>query len=524
MRVFLSGPMGSGKSTLARHVGAELRLPVYDLDTCVEQAEGRSVPAIFEEMGEAGFRRLEADVLRRLLADHAACVISLGGGTVTQEPLRRWLLEQGTLITLQAPIEVLASRVGGGEGRPLLQGQDVVERLRRLLSERSEAYAECHGRVSTAEVSLQQAADAVAALARRQPLLVPLGERSYRVEVGVGVRNLLTDCVGRITANGRVVVVSDEVVAPLWAQPLRGALSRGGWPTTAIDLASGEQHKRIASVERIWSGALSAGVDRSALLVGVGGGVVGDLTGFAAATLLRGVAVAHVPTTLLAMVDSAIGGKTGFDTDHGKNLVGAFHQPSFVLCDVEVLRSLPPSELRAGLAEVVKSAWLAGEEQVAQLERDLSGVLAGEPEPTVRTVRMCAALKASVVTQDEREAGRRAVLNLGHTLGHAIEASVGFSGVRHGEAVALGMVAATRLAVHVGVLAKEQAGRLLGLIGACGLSVDVDRWLTDQVLAYIGTDKKRHAQGVRFVVPGSPGQVELRDFALDDLPPLFKPF
>jgi 3-dehydroquinate synthetase len=223
------------------------------------------------------------------------------------------------------------------------------------------------------------------------------------------------------------------------------------------------------------------------------------------------------------MVDSAIGGKTGFDTRHGKNLVGAFHQPSFVLCDVETLATLPDAERRAGLAEVVKAAFIDGEAAVQQLERDAAALRAGDAEATVRAIRMAAALKARVVTEDEREAGLRAVLNLGHTLGHAIEAAQGYSGLRHGEAVALGMVAAFGLSARLGIGTAEQQARLVRLLDTLGLPTDVGAYMRPEVLSFIASDKKRLADSVTFVLPAEPGRIILRPLAIAELPRLLAP-
>jgi 3-dehydroquinate synthetase len=253
------------------------------------------------------------------------------------------------------------------------------------------------------------------------------------------------------------------------------------------------------------------------MLVAVGGGVVGDLAGFAASSLLRGIPIGHVPTTLLAMVDSAIGGKTGFDTPHGKNLIGTFHQPSFVLSDLEVLATLPEAERRSGLAEVVKSAWIEGEAAVAGLERDAEALGAGEPAALERAVRMAASLKARIVAEDERDAGRRALLNLGHTLGHALEAARGYRGLRHGEAVALGMVAAMQVARRLGRADAATGERLRALLAALGLPTDFDAAFAPEVLRYVGTDKKRRAEQVAFVLPGHPGSVEAVSLPLAEL-------
>jgi 3-dehydroquinate synthetase len=233
--------------------------------------------------------------------------------------------------------------------------------------------------------------------------------------------------------------------------------------------------------------------------------------------------VGHVPTTLLAMADSAIGGKTGFDTAQGKNLVGSFHQPSFVLCDVRVLRTLPAEERRAGLAEVVKSAWIESEAAVAELEQDAEALAAGDVAATVRAVRMACSLKARIVIDDERESGLRALLNFGHTLGHAIEAARGYRGIRHGEAVALGMVAAVRVGAKLGLTEPEVGRRLVGLLDALGLPTAVDGYLCEEVLGFVSADKKRRSDAVQYVVPRAPGRVELHAVPLAELGRLLAP-
>jgi shikimate kinase/3-dehydroquinate synthase len=514
--------MGSGKSTAARVVAARAGLEAWDLDRVVEQRTGKKVSALFAEQGEQAFRRLERDALHDLLAKHGDGVFALGGGTVTDRELRRELLRHGVLITLRADVAELARRVGGGDGdgRPLLAGQNVGDKLRALLAERAEAYAECHRELDTNGRDAQAVAEAVLEIAADPPLLVPLGTRSYRVEVGAGARSRLPARAAEITASGRALVVSDDVVAPLWADTMIAALRAQRGDVASVAIPAGEQHKTLSTVERIWGAALDAAIDRGGMFIGIGGGVVGDLSGFAAATLLRGIPIGHVPTTLLAMVDSAIGGKTGFDTRHGKNLIGSFHQPSFVLCDTDTLATLPQAERRAGLAEVVKSAWIDGELAVRQLELDAPGLAAGEPNAIVRAIRMSAALKAKIVTEDERESGSRALLNLGHTVGHAIEASLGYQGMRHGEAVSLGMVAAFRLGVRLQITPRADLERLETLLSALSLHVDVSAYLQPKVLSFINADKKRRSANIAFVLPHAPGRVALELVPLAELPGL----
>jgi 3-dehydroquinate synthase len=284
----------------------------------------------------------------------------------------------------------------------------------------------------------------------------------------------------------------------------------------AVSLPPGEAHKDLRSIETIWSAALGGGIDRGGIVIAIGGGVVGDLAGFAASTLLRGVALGQVPTSLLAMVDSSVGGKTGFDRAEGKNLIGTFHQPRFVLCDVDALATLDRAERIAGLAEVVKSAWIEGEGAVAALERDAEALASGDPEATIDAVRAAVSLKARIVEGDEREGGARALLNLGHTLGHAMEAASGWS-MRHGEAVARGMIAAIRVSRALGRATAEDEARLTQLLGRVGLPRDPETHLTPGALRFVGADKKRRGDALRFVLPGAPGSLEIREIAVGEI-------
>jgi shikimate kinase/3-dehydroquinate synthase len=520
-RVFLSGPMGSGKSQVAKALAQLWGESAVDLDQRIEQRAAASVAEIFERRGEHGFRAIERETLEQVLAEGAR-VVALGGGTVTQASVRRRLLAEGTLITLRAPLATLCARVGAGEGRPLLRGEDVSARLAGVLAERAAAYAECHAEIDTDGRDLPSIAQDVDSVVSDAPIVVPLGLRTYRVEVAPGVRHLAPVRARGAARGSQVVVVTDSGVEEPWAARVRSALAEAGYQVVAVRLEAGEQHKNIHSIERIWDAALDARIDRDALVLAVGGGVVGDMAAFAASTILRGLALGQLPTTLLSMVDSAVGGKTGIDRPQGKNLIGSFFQPRFVLCDVETLTTLPLAERRSGLAEVVKSAWLDSEASVALLERRAEDLLAGDLEATGEAVRMSIKLKARIVTEDERETGVRATLNLGHTLGHAIEAASGFVGLRHGEAVALGMVAAFRLAERLGGGSADASQRMTGLLRRLGLPTDLDRHLDERTLGFMHADKKRTGGKVRFIVPGAPGQTEVQALSVDQIAALVR--
>jgi shikimate kinase/3-dehydroquinate synthase len=513
MRIYLSGPMGAGKSSVAGAVARQLGTRALDLDSEVERLAGRSIPEIFAERGEGAFRALEKDALKSLAADVG--VVSLGGGTVVDDDLRQKLLGEGILVTLTADPAVLAKRVGRGQGRPLL-GDDPKSDLERILNARAHAYAEAHAVIDTEDIDTDEIAVEVVAVRNLKPIVVPLGLRTYRVEVGREVRHRVG-----IRANehseGDAILVFDGGGRRPWPGDAIRDLTLAGKAPIEVRLPGDEAHKNIASVERVWDTALEAEVDRRAILIGVGGGVIGDLAAFAASTLLRGVALGQIPTTLLAMVDSSVGGKTGFNRPRGKNLVGTFYQPKFVLCDVDTLSTLPSEERIAGLAEVVKSAWLDSEESVAMLERDADALMAGDADATIRAVRMSIMLKSRIVHEDERESGRRMLLNLGHTVGHGLEAANDYRGIRHGEGVALGMIAAMRVASRLDRGRPEETERLTRLLGRLGLPTDLDERLNSRAIGFIGSDKKRRGDQIHFVIPRLPGQTEIELLGLDEV-------
>lgn len=513
MLVFLSGPMGAGKSAVSRVVSQRLGVPAIDLDAVIEARSGLPVSEFWKRHGEAAFRELEREIVLGLPSDGA--VVALGGGTVTHLPTRRMLAMRGVLITLTAPVEVLAKRCGDGSSRPLLAGRDIVAVLRDLLVARGAAYAESHATIDTSRMSLSDVASRVVEIARDAPVLVALGERSYSVEIGQGIRQRLAARVAETTP-GDVVLVHDDPER-IWPREARALLEASGHKVVDVALPQGESEKTLETAARIWDAALDAGVDRRAIVVGVGGGVVGDLTAFAASTLLRGVPLAQLPTTLLSMVDSSVGGKTGFNRAQGKNLVGTFYQPRFVLCDVDTLGTLPREERIAGLAEVVKSAWLDGEAAVAGLEADADALREGDPEATVRAVRMSVSLKARVVAADENESGERMLLNLGHTVGHGLEAAEDYRGLRHGEGVALGMVAALRVGRALGTTSQADAERLSRLMSTLGLPTDLDSRLSDRVFGYVVSDKKKRGKGIRFIVPGRPGDTWIETLTVEQI-------
>jgi 3-dehydroquinate synthase len=351
-----------------------------------------------------------------------------------------------------------------------------------------------------------------------EPIRVELGARSYAIHVGRG--NLPTvGARARAASNGsHVALVTNPTVDALWGDRVRASLAEAGVPATTIAIPDGERHKNVVTLAALWERLAAARIERGGLVVALGGGVVGDVAGFAAATWLRGIAFAQVPTTLVAQVDAAIGGKTAVDLPEGKNLVGAFHQPSFVLSDVEVLDSLPEREYRAGLAEVVKTGAILSPALFEWIEDEADRVLAREPEALLRIVHDCARLKAMVVSADETEGDRRAILNFGHTLGHAIESLLGYEGLLHGEAVSIGMAFATGLSEGRGWLPATTGRRLRDLLRRLGLPTAVPEGLGPAALARaMEADKKRSAGRIRFVGLEGLGRTRFESLSTADL-------
>jgi len=342
-----------------------------------------------------------------------------------------------------------------------------------------------------------------------ESLSVALGERSYPIHIGAGLLEAGALYAPHL-AGGSAAIVTNEVVAPLYLARVKKTLETAGARVAQIVVEDGEQAKRWQTLERVFDALLAARCGRDTLIVALGGGVVGDLAGFAAAVYQRGVALLQIPTTLLAQVDSSVGGKTAINHARGKNMIGAFHQPRAVISDVATLDTLPERELRAGLAEVIKHGVALDAEFTQWLERNIEKLLARERASVIHAVRRCCELKARVVAADERESGERALLNFGHTFGHAIETGTGYGAWLHGEAIAAGMVMAAELSARAGLLSRPDAIRVKKLIGRAGLPVNGPALAPEQLLALMSVDKKAAKGQARFVLLEAIGKAALR--------------
>jgi len=342
-----------------------------------------------------------------------------------------------------------------------------------------------------------------------QTLRVELGERAYAIYIG---EHLLSSA-GLILPHldlPKVAIVTNTTVAALYLQQLAEALRAGGVDVISIVLEDGERYKDWATLNRIYDALLERRCDRKTTLIALGGGVIGDLAGFAAATYMRGIPFIQVPTTLLAQVDSSIGGKTGINHPLGKNMIGAFYQPRLVLADTAVLASLPPRELSAGMAEVIKHGLIRDGAFFAWLEQNMEKLLACDREALAHAVRRCCEIKAAVVAEDERETGVRALLNFGHTFGHAIESGLGYGKWLHGEAVAAGMVMAADLSRRMDLIAQAEAERIIALLKRARLPTAPPDIAPARLLELMGVDKKAEGGKLRFVLLEGIGAASIR--------------
>ncbi len=512
--LLLNGFMATGKSTVAKVLSQRTGVASVDLDARIVSRAGKPIADIFSQDGEARFRELERAELDRLLASSTPQIVALGGGALLRRSVRLDAVERSVVVTLRARPATILQRTAGKAGRPLLVGLDEAG-VDDLLAAREMAYAEAHQQVDVDGRTPEEVAGDVLQVWQRDPVGVLVGSSSYSVEVGSG---FASERAAEVSVGAsRVVLLTDQTVGGLYAADYLAALSERKVMATVFQQAPGEEHKTLGSLERIWMHCLSQGVDRKSVFVGLGGGVMTDIAGFAAATWMRGVPWVSVPTTLLGMVDASVGGKTAVDLPGAKNCVGAFWQPQRVLCDVAHLQSEPSRGVTGALAEVVKTALLGDAEMFSLLEEQSAKVVARDWGLIEQLVRRCIAVKASVVSRDEREGGLRAALNLGHTVGHALEAQGGFGGLSHGEAVSLGLVAALRIGVQLGITPAELSQRTTRLLAALGLPTDLSVHPLAEASVLLGHDKKRGGDSVRFVFCPEPGRTEFKKLGIGEL-------
>jgi shikimate kinase/3-dehydroquinate synthase len=511
--IFLYGPPGSGKSTVGKILAGDLKLAFLDLDAGIERTAGKTIAQIMAEQGEQVFRDLESAAIEKAIAGDAS-VIALGGGALLRDANRVCAESAGDVVLLEADLPTLLARLKAKpDQRPLLVG-DMEEKLNSLLERRKAHYDSFLLRVTNISVTPQEIARIVQQrLGRFHVQGIGTG---YDISIRKGGSSQIGEMLKERGLGNPVALVSDSNLAPLYGERLLESLRGAGYEAHLLTIPAGEQNKTLETISSLWNGFLGAGLDRKSTVVALGGGVTGDLSGFAASTFMRGIAWVGVPTSLLAMIDSSMGGKTGFDLPYGKNLVGSFHSPKLVLADLDLLSTLPEVEFRSGLGEVVKHGIVADAGLFDLCSQGCDAVKANLDQ----IVRRAMAVKIRIIQADPFEQGVRAALNLGHTVGHAVELASGFQ-VRHGEAVAIGMVVEARLAERLslapGGLSEQIAATLMGL----GLPTEIPHALPrGSILQSMKVDKKKHAHKVRFSLPIKIGEVRT-DVEIEDLNMIF---
>lgn len=560
--IVLVGLMGSGKTATGRRLAQELGIEFVDSDAEIEAAAGMPITEIFARHGEAHFREGERRVIARLLG-RGPRVLATGGGAFMDPETRARIALSGISIWLKADHDVLWRRVRKRSHRPLLKGPDAERVLRKLMDERYPVYARADvtviSRDGPHELAIRDIIAGIEQFLQSSPPLegrtgitsshhraesasrsypgqaevrVELEDRSYPILIGTGLIAEAGNHIRGIAPQAACAIITDENVAKVHLPALQRALDRASIRRSTVIVAPGEGSKSFDVFARVCNELLAARLERSDVIVALGGGVVGDLAGFAAATVRRGMRFIQAPTSLLAQVDSSVGGKTGINSPHGKNLIGAFHQPSLVIADTGTLDTLPGREFRAGYAEVVKYGLIGDAGFFAWLEANWRHVFAGGPERVHAIATSCTA-KAAIVSRDEREQGKRALLNLGHTFGHALERVTRYDGERlvHGEAVAIGMACAFRFSVRHGLCSPSDGARVEAHLEEVGLPVRITAipgfdGSAETILDAMHQDKKVTRGALTLILARAIGDCliaksveagEVRSFLIDEL-------
>ncbi|MBA2678099.1 MAG: 3-dehydroquinate synthase [Ktedonobacteraceae bacterium] len=537
--VFLVGLSGSGKSTVGRILARHLGRPLLDIDALIEENYGARIPMIIERHGEEHFRALESEILARAVRQEPSAIIATGGGIIIRPENRELMAELGLRVFLQIEPQTALERLQDQhareielgltpELRPLISGPDPLARLRALHALREAWYKEAELTCATLGKSAEQVAQEIIVMLTNfensdtmSPIIrrVHIGEGYDAVVDWGGIKRLavyLTD----LHLPPRVFLVTDSNIQALYAEEIQQNLQSSGFEPHIYSIPAGEASKSQQQVNALYDWLLENRAERREPIIALGGGVVGDLAGFVAASYLRGVPLIQVPTSLLAQVDSAIGGKTGINHPRGKNLIGAFYHPRLVLADPATLLTLPERSRTEGWAEVVKYGIILDAELFVLLETYVGALRTFSPPPVAllcQIIARCIDLKVSVIEEDEREQGRRAILNYGHTVGHALENASGYGEWLHGEAVSLGMVVAASLAHEAGIFAASDVERQNQLLARLGLPVAYSGSVRAQdILSTMQLDKKVVGKRVRWIMPRRIGEVEVTPMP-DDL-------
>ncbi len=533
VNIILVGMMGAGKTTIGKALASTLGKEFIDSDHEIQERTGVKIPVIFEIEGEAGFRKRESEILTELVKKKNI-ILATGGGAVLNQENRLLLRDNGMVIYLRASVNDLYRRTRHDKNRPLLQTDDLFARLNELYIQRDAHYREtAHVIIDSGKQGIRQLVqkllnklistdlDSLKQTHNQHTMhtlsvdFTPSSEkRSYPIHIGHGILERVELIIACLPQK-RVAIVSNTTVASLYLEKLRTALEKKSVTSIPIIIPDGEIHKNWQTLNVIYDALLKNHCERNTAVLALGGGVVGDLAGFAAATYLRGVPFIQIPTTLLAQVDSSVGGKTGINHELGKNMVGAFYQPRMVLTDSATLDTLPDREFRAGLAEIIKYGLIRDPAFFDWLEQNMRRLLARDPIILNEAIQRSCENKAEIVASDEKEKGIRALLNLGHTFGHAIENGMGYGVWLHGEAVAAGTVLAAELSRRMKLISETDVNRIRKIFKQAGLPVSAPKMPAEKYLQLMTLDKKVDAGKTRFIVLNRIGEAMMRA----DIPP-----
>ena len=526
-KLILAGMSGTGKSTIGALVAQRLEWSVVDTDDEIVRTAGKTIPEIFDREAEVGFRRYERAELLLALSKTNVVIATGGGAVIADDAWSPDVLGHPNVlvVTLDASPEVVHKRLsearalhGDSVKRPLLDAADSLQKIREMKTARAGAYARSHVTIPvdhrTIEETIEDLVELVSlANGKYSVVSLELPNANSTIVVGKESRQLLPGVLKNEWPRAQRIWLAADANVVAHAEEMRVHLEHEGFAVEVTYIPAGESQKSLDGLSALYDWLLSGGIQRQDVVIALGGGKVGDLVGFAAATVLRGVGLVQIPTTLLSMVDSSIGGKTAINHSAGKNLIGAFYQPAHVLIDPELLKTVPPRELISGWAEVIKHGEIqhstpGGETGHLQAVLQLNKTrLARLEEPVLSwVIRQNLTIKAAVVTEDEKEAGLRAILNYGHTLGHAIEAS----GYRylHGEAIAVGLVAAVRLAAELDRINPGEIDRIEQTLTGYGLPIRADAELGD-VIGRTSSDKKKTSGKQQWVLADADGLVSI---------------
>jgi len=517
--IILTGFMGTGKTAIGRIVAQQTGATFIDMDAEIESRAGKSIPQIFSEDGEETFRHMERSLCEELSA-RDALIVATGGGALVDPVNRSLMLKSGIVFCLNCNVDEILRRVSAENApeRPLLHTADPRAEIGRLLADRNDAYKAIPWQIDTSSIPIVKVADQIVALASATTRSVHHPAGSYQIQIGAGLLSqtglLLQNA--RQPSSRRIAVVSNTTVAPLYAARILESLNSTGYSAFLCTIPDGEQFKTLNTMNSLYDQFLSQQLDRSGIVLALGGGVTGDIAGFAAATFMRGVRFVQAPTTLLAMVDSSVGGKTGVDLPQGKNLVGAFKQPVLVVIDPDILQTLDPAEIRSGLAETIKHGVIGDADFFRSLEDSTEDMHIWWNEAAGERIARAVEVKIAIVQEDPFEGGQRAVLNLGHTTAHALEKLSNFT-LRHGEAVSIGLCAAARIGVELGITSKILLERIESTLTKWSLPTRCPAFEAAAIWDAMAHDKKRRGRTLRWILIHDIGDVHIHEDVPTDL-------